>query len=186
MTCAEFLEHFSDYVDDGGNARIVAEARAHRDTCLSCRRYEDTWRRGLAVLSEGGETDVELDADFHARLQHRLYSVDDRRAAERYGSSRGVLAAAALVAGLVFVGTVVPPLVERPEVALAPIVVDRPALRPLGLRWPVKTVLPRGLEPRPLELRGEDLWDRPSDLFFEYAPVHSIRRAASSTRLVLE
>ena len=42
------------------------------------------------------------------------------------------------------------------------------------------------LSPAALELEGDDLWHRPADLFYDYAPVRAHYRDASSTRLGLQ
>lgn len=184
MRCSQFIESYSDFVDETGNGTFLQEARAHRDACPGCRRYDETYRRGRALLLSALE-EPSLDDDFHDRLQHRLYAVDDRRAVARYGSGRG-RGMALLGAAIVVAGLVTPALVPEPEVALAPIEAERPRARPpVGLRLPLPTVLPASLGPTQLELSGADLWGRPSDLFYEYAPVRGAYRARMA-RAVLE
>ncbi|MBT8335173.1 MAG: hypothetical protein KJO11_01125 [Gemmatimonadetes bacterium] len=184
MTCSEFIESFSDYIDENAPQQVLAAARRHRDACPRCQRYEVVYRRGCSVLSQDS---LEVDEHFHGRLQHRLYHVDDEKALARstagYHPVVMVLGTAALVAGLVGVPVVLAP---DPEVELSPIVVSAPEARPLGLRIPLPSLLPTSLSPAALELEGDDLWHRPADLFYEYAPVRAHYRAASSTRLGLQ
>ena len=186
MRCSDFLDDYSDYVDERGSADFLADARAHLERCPGCRHYDETFRRGRELLARTLEPPA-LDADFHDRLQHRLYAVDDRRALERYGAStRGVGMALLGIAALVAAGVLTPGLVNEPEVALAPIQAERPRARqPLGLRLPLPTVLPTTLERTHLELDGDDLFGRASELFYEYAPVRGPYRARA-TRAVLE
>lgn len=186
MRCSHFLDAYSDYVDERGSPEFLADARAHLERCPGCRSYDETFRRGRQILARTLDA-PELDADFHERLQHRLYAVDDRRAAARYGSStRGIGVALLGVAALVTAGLAAPALVSEPEVALATIEAERPRVRrPLGLQLPLPTVLPATLGRTHLELEGGDLFGRPSELFYEYAPVRGAYRARA-TRAVLE
>jgi anti-sigma factor RsiW len=185
MRCSHFLDRYSDFVDETGSAGFLAEARDHLETCPGCRRYDETFRRGRTLLTSSLDT-AELDDDFHDRLQHRLYAVDERRAVARYGTGSRTRGVALLGAVVVVAGVLTPGLVAEPEVALAPIEAARPAARrPLGLRLPLPTVLPASLGRTHLELEGDDLFDRPSDLFYQYAPVRGADRARM-TRAVLE
>lgn len=186
MRCKEFLEGYTDFVDETGDEDFMARARGHLDGCAGCRRYDTTFRRGRSILADTLE-EPELDADFHARLRHRLYSVDDRRAAARYGSSSRTVGASLFgIAAVAALGFLSPALVAEPEVALAPIEAERPRdRRSLGLRLPAATVLPIRLGRSQLELSGDDLWSQPANLFYEYAPVRGPYRARA-TRAVLE
>lgn len=186
MTCDEFIEAFSDLVDETGSEKLRAEALRHRDACADCRRYEEVYRGGLRLL-ETEIDEIEVSEDFHLRLQHRLFHVDDERALARsragVAPSSMVLGAAAVMAALL----AVPPFFEPdPEVELSPIVVSVPSSLPAGLRVPLPTFLPASLSPSTLELRGDDLWRQPAALFYPYAPVRARYRNAASTGLGLE
>ena len=184
MTCSEFIESFSDYIDETGPEELRAEAQRHLGACPRCQRYESIYRRGCSVLSADS---VEVDDHFRDRLQHRLYHVDDEKALAR--SSAGyhpvvmIVGTAALVAGLLGVPVVFGP---DPEVELSPIVVSAPEKRDLGLKIPLPSLLPASLSPAALELDGYDLWHRPADLFYDYAPVRARYRDASTSRLGLQ
>jgi len=186
MRCSDFLEQFSEFVDEAGPVDFQADAQAHADGCPSCARYLHTWFQGRSLLHDSLE-EVQLNDDFRDRLQHRIYALQDRRALARYSPVRGMAAGLAAIAVLASAGLLMPWFTEEPEVALAPIVVDRPGPRTVRLQLPMPSVLPRGSVARSaLELRGDDLWGRPTDLFFEYAPIHAARRSASVARMVLE
>lgn len=185
MRCATFLEHFSEYVDETAPAGLQAELEGHLATCTSCRSYRATWAEGRLLLEQTLEL-AELAPDFHDRLQHRIYSVDDRRAVARYGPAQGATAGLLAIALLLVAGILVPRLTAEPEVVLSRIVVDRPERRPLQVRLPMPTVLQNTWRPSPLELTGDDLWDRPWDLFQEYAPVRGRARPATMTRALLD
>jgi predicted anti-sigma-YlaC factor YlaD len=71
MTCAEFVQHYTEYRD--GLITAPREARRfarHLMQCPSCRRHDGALRRGLKVLQE---TDtVYPSPDFRRRLEQRL------------------------------------------------------------------------------------------------------------------
>lgn len=186
MTCTEFIQHFSDHIDESGSSEILESAARHRDSCVRCRRYEAVFLEGRSLLA-GSVEQVSVDEDFHPRLQHRLYHVDDERALAR--SSAGFNPTVMVMGAVAMVGVLmgVPLLFEPdPEVELSPIVVSVPAQRPLGLRMPLPTLLPRSLSPAALELDGNDLWRQSAALFYEYAPARARYRDASGTRLGLQ
>lgn len=185
MTCSEFIESFSDHIDETGPPDLRRAAHRHRDGCASCRRYEEVYLRARDTLVEVAD-EVELDDDFHDRLQHRLFHVDDERALAR---SAPALHPSVMVlgAGVLLASLAAGPLLEpEPEVELSPIVVSRPAHRPLGLRIPLPSLLPASLSPAALELDGDDLWRQSASLFYEYAPVRARYRDASPTRQGLQ
>ncbi len=180
------MESFSDYVDDTGAPEVREAALRHRNGCVRCRRYEEVYRGGLRILATEPE-ELEVPEDFHPRLQHRLYHVDDERALARSAAgihpSLLVVGAAAVFAALVGVPALLEP---DPEVELSPIVVSAPSPRLPSLRIPLPSMLPASLSPAALELRGDDLWRQPTALFYDYAPVRARYREAASSRLGLE
>ncbi len=187
MTCSAFIEGFTDYIDGEADASTQEAARRHRDACASCRRYETVYLEGRSLLQDGES--LEVGDDFHPRLQHRLYHVDDERALAR--SRPGSASAAMLlgVAALAVAAAWTPALLDEPEVELSPIVVDRPAPRPLGLRAPFASLLPASMLPTgaALDLDGDDLWRQPSALLFEYAPIRArYRQQAGVVRTGLQ
>jgi anti-sigma factor RsiW len=171
MTCSNFIEGFSDYVDGVAAPSAMEAARRHLDVCPSCRRYEAVYLRGRSLLR--ASEPVRVGERFRSRLQHRLFHVDDERALAR---SRSAPSALALLAGFVTLLAAAawsPGLFEaEPEVQLTPIVVNRPAYRPLGLRAPFANLLP-ARTPAAFDLRGADLWSQSSTLLFRYAPIHA-------------
>lgn len=186
MTCAEFIDAFSDLVDETGNEELRTAALRHRDGCANCRRYESVYRGGLRSLVDGLEP-VEVAEDFHLRLQHRLFHVDDERALARsrsgFSPTTMVLGAAAALTALVMVPALMEP---DPEVELSPIVVSVPSSLPAGLRIPMTSLLPASLSPSTLELDGDDLWRQPTAQFYPYAPIRARYRGVALPRLGLD
>ena len=131
MTCSEFIEGFSDYVDGVAEPDAMEGAELHLQACESCRRYEHTYRRGISLLRSFSDLTVHdgFEPDLERRLRRdtalALQSLGRRPASS--GSSMTMVLGMALVL--------------------------------VGAAWS------RG------ELVSEDLWDEPSSLFRQYAPV---------------
>lgn len=102
--CAAFLACHSAYLDGELSREEEAIHEAHQAACGSCGRYASVLRRGTTVLSDLPE--VFPSSDFHQRLQHRLYHVQDQAALAPERALRSWLAAAAGVA-LIAGGTIV-------------------------------------------------------------------------------
>ncbi len=184
--CKDFIRHFSDHIDGTGSPEIRRAAAAHRDACPKCRRYEEVYLQGRNFLTSAID-EVSVDENFHSRLQHRLFHVDDERALAR--STAGFNPSAMVLGAVAMVGVLmgIPLLFEPdPEVELSPIVVSVPASRPLGLRMPLPSLMPASLSPAALELDGDDLWRQSAALFYDYAPARARYRDAAGTRLGLQ
>jgi anti-sigma factor RsiW len=114
MTCAEFVERYTDFRDGLITApRELRRFERHLSHCAACRRYDTAVRRGVLAL-QAAET-IEPSRDFRRRLDARL----KRERLARAGTSRaaGVAAALFIAAALALValeGT------HRPQVARAP------------------------------------------------------------------
>src|SRR2546428_12772960 len=91
MTCAEFLERYTDFRDGLITApRELRRFERHLARCAGCRRYDAAVRRGVLAL-QAVET-IEPSRDFRRRLDVRLER--GRRA------TRGVRGSAGGAAGL--------------------------------------------------------------------------------------
>jgi anti-sigma factor RsiW len=127
MTCAEFLDRYSDFRDGvitaPGEARRFEHHLAH---CPSCRTYEATLRRGVRALQA---VDVLLpSADFRTRLESRLRS-EGLTAGPTPTVGPGVAAAlfiAVAIALLALEG------VKRVDVAQAPMLPPVPFPKPVA------------------------------------------------------
>lgn len=177
MTCARFLEAFTELRDGRASPELRREAEAHLEACVECRRYRRVVERGLEVLRDQEPLDV--PDDFQPRLRHRLYHVDDEKALHRHVNS-GATGTAVLGIALVLAAVAWSPVLRpaEPTVELSPIVVSRPP-SPVGLR-------PVG---RALELRSmrsartdRDLWDDAHTLLIQYSPVSERYRQRALVR----
>lgn len=130
MECNDFLEGYSAYRDG-----LVDEAerdafRAHLEGCESCARYDRVVRKGTEVLRDLPRVDP--PSDFLARLQHRIYHIEDGiPLSPSLGGGGAALVAVAAVGLLALTwlpfAARAPVEVELPAVAVdAP---DRPAAR---------------------------------------------------------
>jgi predicted anti-sigma-YlaC factor YlaD len=126
MTCTEFVAVFSDYYDGTATDELAAAAEDHLAACESCRRYRHVVHSGAHLLR--ALPGVELREDFHPRLRHSLFHVDDGALVRRHTSSGTtvlvVAGIATFLSALAWSPTLRP---SAPVVELAPIVVSAPA-----------------------------------------------------------
>src|SRR5216110_1446684 len=119
MTCAEFLERYTEFRDGLITApRELRRFGRHLTHCAGCRRYDGAVRRGVLALQAAGT--IEPSRDFRRRLDARLER--ERRAAGEVPASAGVAAALAMLA---LEG------VRRPEVARSPVLPPVPFPNPV-------------------------------------------------------
>src|SRR6266571_5265506 len=119
MTCAEFLDRYTDFRDGLITApRELRRFDRHLAQCAACRRYDTAVRRGVLAL-QAAET-IEPSPAFRRRLEVRLNR--ERRAARDVPAHAGVATALALVAL---------EAVRRPEVAHAPTLPAVPFPKPV-------------------------------------------------------
>src|SRR5207245_11359627 len=93
MSCAEFLERYTDFRDGLITApRELRRFERHLARCAGCRRYDTAVRRGVLAL-QAAET-IEPSRDFRRRLDARL----ERERRTHQVPARAGLAAALFVA----------------------------------------------------------------------------------------
>lgn len=100
MSCQEFLNRYSEYVDGLLPPREAARLHAHLIECCRCARYDQVMQRGLELAR--ALPPVEPSSDFQLRLQHRLLHARDDLAADgtRGGSGAAVSLALAVLLAL--------------------------------------------------------------------------------------
>jgi anti-sigma factor RsiW len=97
VDCERFLAEYSAYRDGELSWEDREAFDEHLFECASCERYDRVVSRGADVLRDLPE--IEVSEDFAARLQHRLYHVDEEEAwAGRRASARQALATLAVAA----------------------------------------------------------------------------------------
>ncbi len=94
MTCAEFLERYSDFRDGLVTApRELRRFERHLVHCASCRKYDTAVRRGVLALQAAEP--IEPSPEFRRRLEARL-SREPRAGPARAGVAAALFVAAAL------------------------------------------------------------------------------------------
>ena len=170
MNCSEFIDRFSDYFDGVADPRLREGVDDHLASCPSCRRYLEVLERGRELLR--GFPAVEISGDFRPRLRHRIYHVEDEEALARGSGSASTAATVLAMALLLTLAAWSPLMRQDPEVELSPIVVSRPAARPIGLRLPGVSVASPA---RVWAFDGEggfwDLWEGSHRLLYEHSPL---------------
>ena len=165
MTCSEFHDRFSDYYDGTGDPSFLGDADSHLASCPECRRYHAVLVQGSAVLRSAPR--LAVTDDFFARLQHRIYHIDDETALTRAAGSATTVSAAVAIVVVIALAAWSPALVRAPRVELPPIVVSQPEPRAVGVRPPQWLAASTDVVSTRVE-RG--LWDDP-DLFTRYSPL---------------
>jgi len=182
MSCSEFLERFSDYLDGLRDADFRHDAERHLGSCPSCRRYLEVLEQGRELLASFPRLSV--SEDFYPRLQHRIYHIDDGRALSRASGSRTTAATIVGIA-VVFAVAAWSPLLKagQPEVELTPIVVSHPTVATARAGLPPSVYFFSGGAETRASL--ESLWERSHLLFYEHSPL-SERYRRSLRRTVLD
>ena len=186
MNCSEFLDGFSDYLDGVGEPAARDAIEGHLAACASCRAYERAYRQGRSLLASFPE--VEINEDFHPRLQHRIYHLEDEEALAR-GAGSATSAAAILGIAIILAVAAWSPLIrpEEPLVELSPIVVSQPGARVFGLRpAPVSLATLVGLRLSTGERASLDLWEGSHRLLYEHSALSARYRQTSVLRAGLQ
>lgn len=167
------MAHFSDFYDRSPEAAGRRAFSEHLENCSRCRRYEEVVRGGVDLLR--GLTDAEISEDFHLRLQHRIFHIEDEQSLVRGGTSAsGTTTVTAVAMALLLVIAAWSPtlLVGDPEIQLPAIVISEPSPRPVPA--PPSTLLLR--QNSSLEERA--LWNHTHSLLYEYSPLSDRSRGS--------
>ena len=125
MTCAEFLERYTDFRDGlMTTPRELRRFTRHVAQCAACRRYDAAVRRGVSALQAAAT--IEPSPEFRRRLDARL--ARERGAHRAVPPRAGVAAALFVAAALALVAL---EGVRRPRVAQAPVLPPVPFLKPV-------------------------------------------------------
>lgn len=163
MTCSEFVEGASEYLDGTATEARLNDAREHAEDCPACRRYVRVLERGADFLRS--LPTPEVNEDFQLRLQHRIYHVDGPAVMGVHSSSGTTAWTVVAMAAILTAAAWSPALwTSSSDVELDPIVVSRPrAVRPATTYFGPLTSTALSSE------RG--LWDDARSLLYEYSPL---------------
>lgn len=180
MDCPEFLDRYSEFRDDEACTLPDRGAfEAHIDACLSCRRFDRVFERGVALLTDTHEPDFR--EDFRERLQHRLYLAEfEGRRRRRFGNSAPLTVGLAAAAVLTVVATwtsISEAVVSEPSLTLPPITARVPdaQIRRASVPNPGAN---RAVSP----LQYPDYWSDAHTLLFEHSPLYARNRAGGMVR----
>jgi hypothetical protein len=134
LSCREFLEGHSEYLDDLLHPEQVSGFDQHVAACRSCERYDRVVRRGLLLTRN--LADVQPSAHFHEKLQTRLMGLEDEPARRPVVASSATVAVIAAMLGLIALTPLLKVLDASgaPAAASAPAAVISPA--PVPESWP--------------------------------------------------
>jgi hypothetical protein len=191
MTCDEFLDRYSDFVDDEG---VSPEDRlrfeGHVATCRPCARYHAVLARGTAVLREEAGAPRFRD-DFRERLQHRIYLSEFESRQRRFGafagSGRGWVGAGLAAASLLLVlgawQAISGALALTRTHALPPIVATAPPriLVPADAGWGARVGRPVGDRVPTVRVPAE-LWIESHDMLYEHSALYQRHRQGTMVR----
>ena len=98
VNCARFVELYSDFRDQNLDVESLVALDDHVRSCISCARYDRVVRGGVELLSASPQ--IEPSADFFPRLQHRIFHLEDSRAALGRRASGASIATLGIAAAL--------------------------------------------------------------------------------------
>ena len=139
MDCAEFLESYSDYLDQRFELYPNSEYRHHLRDCRSCGEYDRVMRRGLNLFRqlEPPRTTPDFTRDLRSTVSHD--NLQPAAGPPGWVSSLATLSAAALIAL-----AVAPLLTGRSgSVQLPPVVIEAPQGAGASLWGPTPRLAPR-------------------------------------------
>lgn len=172
MDCSEFLSRFSEFYDAPDGAPVRQEAEVHMAACGKCARYQEVVSRSVALLHAMPR--AELAESFRARLQHRLFHLDEGGAVG--GPGRGSATPVVTVLGMAILLTAVAwsPTIAGgvPEVQLPAIVVSGPPIPDPILDPDAGGLMPAfsGV-PAFSGLFPGGLWSDATSLLYDYSPM---------------
>ena len=148
MDCRRFLENHASYVDLRCSAIEEREFQQHLATCQRCARHDTMVRRSLLLVKS--LPTIQPSADFRARLDARLRSVQPEMSAPRFRPTLFRLplsAFAAVAAGLVIVAALAATVLRGDDVVrLAPVVATLPETEPSqGMTPALVATVPTGM-----------------------------------------
>jgi anti-sigma factor RsiW len=185
MKCFDFLARSSELLDGRIQGDELGEMEDHLSGCPRCRQYHSTLEQGLALLRRLPSLDV--PEDFHPRLDHRIYHIEDgaNLTREALGSGATTISVLAVAALLAFVAWTPRAGVGEAVVELPTIVVVRPPAAAFTPR-PRRPNFPQGPSLFTTANFQDGLWGETHQLLFEYSSLSGRRRGQTLSRAALQ
>lgn len=157
LSCREYLERHSEYLDGCLDEETAKRWRNHTETCSVCRGYDRVVRKGLGLLDQLAV--VTPSEDFLPRFRHRLMHHREERVVFRRRVAGGLAAASVAIAATLAAVAWGPWLKpSRSAVDLFPVEARQPLSPPpaFGLDAP-------RTQPSPVEFRSRSVFSEPRD-----------------------
>lgn len=185
MDCQEYLLRFSDYLDGRTAAAELDEIESHRSSCERCCRYSETLEAGRTLLQT--LPDLDVPPDFRARLNHRIFHLEDGAHIARESMGSGATMASVLTMALVLAITAWAPVFgsAAPSVELPAVVVADPP-EPSFTPVPFAPTFPRDLSIFSTTEFQDGIWGDSHNLLREYSPILDRRREPPFVRVGIE
>ena len=185
MDCQEYLLRASDHLDGRTAADESEQIETHRSSCGRCRRSSETLEAGRSLLQS--LPDLEVPSDFRARLNHRIFHLEDGAHIARESSGSGATLASVFAMAVVLAVTAWAPAIgsQSPAVELPAVVVASP---PASSFTPVPfaPTFPRDLSIFSTTEFQDGIWGDSHNLLREYAPILDRRRDLPIVRVGIE
>jgi len=184
MKCLDFLAGSSELLDGRIQGDEQGEMEDHLSGCPRCRQYHSTLEQGLDLLRRLPSLDV--PEDFHPRLDHRIYHIEDGASISRetLGSGATTISVIAVAAFLAFVAWA-PNGIREAVVELPTIVVARPPAEAFTPR-PRRPTFSQGPSLFTTADFQDGLWGDTHQLLFEYSSLSGRRRGQALSRVGLQ
>ncbi len=183
MDCQEYLRHFSDHFDGHADARISKAMEEHRSTCVRCHRYAEILIAGAGALRTLPA--LEVPCDFRARLDHRIFHIEDGPSIARESLGTGATTVSILAVAALLALSAWAPVVgaTRPMSELPALIVEGPLAPPTSAPDSARPTFVRSRSLFVTAEFREGMWGDAHQLLREYSSLSERRRAESAVRV---
>jgi len=180
MKCSEYLSISSEFRDGRTQAGVATEIEAHLASCPVCHRHQAALREGVDLLRS--LPDLDVPPDFKARLEHRIFHIEDGAiiAREAVGSGATTLAVVGVALLLALAAWAPRVGILEPALELPVVVVSAPPPRTFT-PGPRRPTFPGG--PSVFTTAGfqDGPWGDTHQILFNYSSLSERRRSSVLT-----
>lgn len=182
MDCKEYLRHFSDYLDGLAGAEVSRAMEEHRSACRLCRGYAEALEAGAEALR--ALPALELPSDFRARLDHRIFHIEDGPSIARESLGTGATTVSILaVATLLALSAWAPVVSVTHATAELPALVVKGPPPPVSLTDSARPTFSRSRSRLVATEFQNGIWGDSHQLFRDYSSLSERRRDQTAVRL---
>lgn len=182
MDCQEYLRRFSEDFDGLANDEASQATEEHRSACASCRRYAEILEAGAAALRNLPA--LEVPSDFRARLDHRIFHIEDGPSIAKESLGTGATTVSILALATLLALSAWAPVVAttHPMSELPALIVVRPA-EPAPSPGTAKTTFHRSRSLFVTTEFREGIWGDSHELFRVYSSLSDRRRSGTAVQI---